>query len=151
MSQPPAANIEILHEPSALPSPEATRDRQDQDHPGIAVHHHAPGTARLFTDEGSATSTTFRYCLHCHNYQVTCPLQGPPGTGKTKTILALLSIIMHSAPPGSARLMKGSKAGRPMVTLDLNDQKRLWLQAAPWLLGHNPRSVSSLISTYCLI
>jgi senataxin len=28
-------------------------------------------------------------------------IQGPPGTGKTKTILGLLSIIMHSAPKGA--------------------------------------------------
>jgi hypothetical protein len=26
-------------------------------------------------------------------------VQGPPGTGKTKTILGILSIIMHSVPP----------------------------------------------------
>ncbi|KAL0052040.1 hypothetical protein WJX82_006920 [Trebouxia sp. C0006] len=66
-------------------------------------------------------------------------IQGPPGTGKTRTILALLSIIMHSAPPGSARLLKGSTTARPIVQIGMQDQKRLWLQASPWLIGANPR------------
>lgn len=33
-------------------------------------------------------------------------IQGPPGTGKTRTILNLLSVVMHSAQKGSLELMR---------------------------------------------
>lgn len=69
--------------------------------------------------------------------------QGPPGTGKTRTILALLSVIMHAAPPGSARLLKGSTTSRPILQVGYEDQKRLWLQTSPWLIGENPRCDSA--------
>ena len=66
-------------------------------------------------------------------------LQGPPGTGKTRTILALLSVIMHSAPPGSGRLLKGRTA--PQVKAQISEQEKvnLWELSSPWLKGANPR------------
>lgn len=75
-------------------------------------------------------------------------MQGPPGTGKTRTILALLSVIMHSAPPGSARLLKGSPADKAILSIGYQDQKRLWLQTSPWLTGENPRWL--LLAVCCL-
>jgi hypothetical protein len=33
-------------------------------------------------------------------------IQGPPGTGKTRTILNLLSVVMHAAQRGSLELMR---------------------------------------------
>ncbi len=33
-------------------------------------------------------------------------IQGPPGTGKTRTILNLLSVIMHSASKNALELLK---------------------------------------------
>jgi hypothetical protein len=34
------------------------------------------------------------------------PAQGPPGTGKTRTILNLLSVVMHAAAKGSLELLQ---------------------------------------------
>jgi hypothetical protein len=66
------------------------------------------------------------------------------GTGKTKTILGLLSIILHSAPkgayssdtapqaaPGQA-LADGLDFGR---SLTLEQRHELWLKSSPWLSG----------------
>lgn len=38
-------------------------------------------------------------------------IQGPPGTGKTRTILNLLSVVMHSAAKGSLEMMKVGLSG----------------------------------------
>ena len=61
------------------------------------------------------------------------------GTGKTKTILGILSVIMHSraasrpAPGGGA----GSSSGAPTSELE---RLRLWRAASPWAAGvPNPR------------
>ncbi|KAK9812831.1 hypothetical protein WJX72_004417 [[Myrmecia] bisecta] len=65
-------------------------------------------------------------------------IQGPPGTGKTRTILGLLSIIMHSVPAGSA----GLAPVKPVAThqLKLEDCQRLYVTASPWICGRpNPR------------
>ncbi len=39
------------------------------------------------------------------------PLQGPPGTGKTRTILNLLSVVMHAAAKGSLELLQAGAMG----------------------------------------
>lgn len=81
-------------------------------------------------------------------------IQGPPGTGKTKTILGLLSIIMHSAPRGafaSAAPVAAAAAdgalsptaadaeGMPSFVkyqrLSADRKKSAWLEANPYLLG----------------
>lgn len=66
-------------------------------------------------------------------------VQGPPGTGKTRTILALLSVIMHSAPPGSGKLLKGSTAPKARTQISKQEKDTLWKLSSPWLLGANPR------------
>ncbi|KAL3140547.1 hypothetical protein ABBQ32_005126 [Trebouxia sp. C0010 RCD-2024] len=66
-------------------------------------------------------------------------IQGPPGTGKTRTILALLSVIMHSAPPGSGRLLKGRTAPTLKTQISKQQQVNLWELSSPWLRGANPR------------
>ncbi|KAK9842012.1 hypothetical protein WJX81_004236 [Elliptochloris bilobata] len=63
-------------------------------------------------------------------------IQGPPGTGKTRTILNLLSVILHAAPPDSAGM--GSRAPEaPLTELTWADKKRLWYKASPWLMGYS--------------
>ena len=80
-----------------------------------------------------------------------------PGTGKTKTILGLLSIIMHSAPRGafaSAAANGGSggeptsptsaAAGQPSYVryrqMSADKRRRVWMEANPHLLGRpDPR------------
>ncbi|PRW45131.1 putative helicase MAGATAMA 3 [Chlorella sorokiniana] len=83
-------------------------------------------------------------------------IQGPPGTGKTKTILGLLSIIMHSAPRGafasaapngsssSAPTSPTAAAGLPSYVryqkLSADKRRRVWMEANPYLLGRpDPR------------
>ena len=66
-------------------------------------------------------------------------MQGPPGTGKTRTILALLSVIMHSAPPGSGKLLKGSTRPKAKTKLSKQEQENLWKLSSPWLIGSNPK------------
>ncbi|KAK9909662.1 hypothetical protein WJX75_005776 [Coccomyxa subellipsoidea] len=61
-------------------------------------------------------------------------IQGPPGTGKTRTILGLLSIILHAAPAHSSGLIKRAPAA-PMPEYGTDDVCRLWGNAAPWLAG----------------
>ncbi len=88
-------------------------------------------------------------------------LSPPPcraGTGKTKTILGLLSIIMHSAPRGafasavangsssSAPTSPTSAAGLPSYVryqkLSRDKKRRVWMEANPHLLGRpDPRWV----------
>ncbi|GAB4850823.1 hypothetical protein Ancab_030122 [Ancistrocladus abbreviatus] len=65
-------------------------------------------------------------------------IQGPPGTGKTQTILGLLSALLHSTPArmhamGKLRDMKRGPE------LPMEEKRRHWLQASPWLAGTNPR------------
>ncbi|KAL4448164.1 hypothetical protein ABPG75_005383 [Micractinium tetrahymenae] len=79
-------------------------------------------------------------------------IQGPPGTGKTKTILGLLSIIMHSAPRGAFASAKpaggGEGLGSPTAAaaeaqpsyikyrkLSAERKRAAWLEANPYLLG----------------
>lgn len=85
-------------------------------------------------------------------------IQGPPGTGKTRTILNLLSVVMHSAAKGSLELVP--KAATPAVisgqgpgpggiaataagTLAASqevaakaERQRLWRLQSPWMFGH---------------
>lgn len=35
-------------------------------------------------------------------------IQGPPGTGKTRTIINLLSVVMHAAQQGALELLVGA-------------------------------------------
>ena len=66
-------------------------------------------------------------------------LQGPPGTGKTRTILGLLSIILHASPANTAGLVKRA-AAQPMPEYLRKDMDRLWRLASPWLAETaNPR------------
>ena len=61
-------------------------------------------------------------------------LQGPPGTGKTRTLLGLLSIILHAAPEGSIRAGT-AKPVRVTGKRTAEDTVRLWKKANPWLMG----------------
>ena len=70
--------------------------------------------------------------------------QGPPGTGKTRTILNLLSVVMHSANKGALELQKGAagSGGRGGAADDGaasrladEDKARLWVKQAPWVAG----------------
>ncbi|KAJ9510377.1 hypothetical protein QJQ45_015835 [Haematococcus lacustris] len=45
-------------------------------------------------------------------------IQGPPGTGKTRTILNLLSVVMHAAQKGSLELMKVGGVGDQVTPFD---------------------------------
>lgn len=66
-------------------------------------------------------------------------IQGPPGTGKTKTILGLLSIIMHSAPAGTVDTHVPSSAMEGLGPEAEDEPEGLWARGAPWLLSRNPR------------
>lgn len=63
-----------------------------------------------------------------------CP-QGPPGTGKTRTILGLLSIVLHAAPAHAAGLGQRKAAAQPMPEYGREDLIRLWAKASPWNAG----------------
>ncbi|KAF5781649.1 putative P-loop containing nucleoside triphosphate hydrolase, DNA2/NAM7 helicase, helicase [Helianthus annuus] len=65
-------------------------------------------------------------------------IQGPPGTGKTQTILGLLSAILHATP---ARIQNKGKISEIKRGPDLHieDKKKQWAKASPWLTGINPR------------
>lgn len=63
--------------------------------------------------------------------------------GKTRTILNLLSVVMHSAAKGSLELVP-SVAKQPSAALaaagssadgDENERQRQWRQASPWMFG----------------
>ncbi|CAL5219614.1 g1484 [Coccomyxa viridis] len=74
-------------------------------------------------------------------------IQGPPGTGKTRTIMGLLSIILHAAPANTAGLVKRA-AAQPMPDYARGDLDRLWRLASPWLSGTaNPRDEVVMIGT----
>eukprot|EP00798_Chlamydomonas_sp_ICE-L_P026006 gene26007-11698_t len=61
-------------------------------------------------------------------------IQGPPGTGKTRTIINLLSVVMHSASKGLIQMM-GSEAVRKGHEMTDEDKLSLWSAQAPWLDG----------------
>ncbi|CAK0762015.1 hypothetical protein CVIRNUC_002915 [Coccomyxa viridis] len=74
-------------------------------------------------------------------------IQGPPGTGKTRTILGLLSIILHASPANTAGLVKRA-AAQPMPEYSRKDMDRLWRLASPWLAETaNPRHAWDRIGT----
>ncbi|PSC70977.1 putative helicase MAGATAMA 3 [Micractinium conductrix] len=81
-------------------------------------------------------------------------IQGPPGTGKTKTILGLLSIIMHSAPKGAFAAAAPANGGggdgalSPTAAdaenlpsyvkyrrMSAERKRAVWLETRPYLLG----------------
>lgn len=84
-------------------------------------------------------------------------IQGPPGTGKTRTILNLLSVVMHSAAKGSLELVAkaastaacsgqgpgpgGGAAAAAGGTDESEDQgaaaerAQLWRLQSPWMFG----------------
>ncbi|XP_041011568.1 probable helicase MAGATAMA 3 isoform X3 [Juglans microcarpa x Juglans regia] len=65
-------------------------------------------------------------------------IQGPPGTGKTKTILGLLSAILHASP--ARVLAKGElREIKRGPELPLQEKYNHWARASPWLTGNNPR------------
>ncbi|XP_062178098.1 probable helicase MAGATAMA 3 isoform X2 [Alnus glutinosa] len=65
-------------------------------------------------------------------------IQGPPGTGKTKTILGLLSTILHASP--ARVLSKGELLEiKHKTELSMQEKYNYWARASPWLTGSNPR------------
>lgn len=76
-------------------------------------------------------------------------IQGPPGTGKTKTILGLLSIVLHAAPRGAFSSQRAQPAGegsaaqagkpearaRPSRSLTPAEVHATWQAHCPWLTG----------------
>ena len=74
-------------------------------------------------------------------------IQGPPGTGKTRTLLALLSVLLHGGGNGgetSTAVVAPSTPGQqqqqqqqpsPSAPLSPEDAARLWRRAAPWWGG----------------
>ena len=72
------------------------------------------------------------------------PLQGPPGTGKTKTILALLSLILYAKPSSQKSGQNGAAAELSVTQAPSQTElQRLWKAASPWITGDNPRWVSA--------
>lgn len=68
-------------------------------------------------------------------------IQGPPGTGKTRTILNLLSVVMHAAKKGSLELVRAAPGERASA-LDEEARAALWQAQAPWLFDvPNPRDL----------
>ncbi|PIA47781.1 hypothetical protein AQUCO_01400405v1 [Aquilegia coerulea] len=65
-------------------------------------------------------------------------IQGPPGTGKTRTILGLLSAILHST-PARVQSKEGLRGQRRRPELDINERYNHWKLASPWLYDTNPR------------
>ncbi|KAK9812261.1 hypothetical protein WJX73_008588 [Symbiochloris irregularis] len=68
-------------------------------------------------------------------------IQGPPGTGKTRTILGLLSIVLHASihrvgqAVDQASDTRSRLAGKPAGGQQL---MRLWGKACPWVAGRDP-------------
>ena len=72
------------------------------------------------------------------------PLQGPPGTGKTKTILALLSLILYAKPSRQKSGQTGAAAELSVTQAPSQTElQRLWKAESPWITGDNPRWVSA--------
>ncbi|KAK7319360.1 hypothetical protein RJT34_04080 [Clitoria ternatea] len=65
-------------------------------------------------------------------------IQGPPGTGKTQTILGILSTILH-ATPKRMRSKSGTYELRQGPQLPIEEKRRHWGLASPWLNDINPR------------
>jgi len=77
-------------------------------------------------------------------------VQGPPGTGKTKTILGLLSIIMHSVPQDYKEILAQGKSGGSGCLL-AEDAERLWRKLSPHLVGlENPRDFLPIEADFAL-
>ena len=71
-------------------------------------------------------------------------VQGAPGTGKTRTIIPLLSVLLHSVPSTSSRAIVDFKAYAKMrearVVATAEEKREAWMRASPWLRGTtNPR------------
>ena len=64
------------------------------------------------------------------------PHQGPPGTGKTRTILNLLSVVMHCANKGALQLQAAADSGSRSQALSPEERARLWAKQAPWVAGN---------------
>ncbi|KAL9681514.1 hypothetical protein QQ045_013299 [Rhodiola kirilowii] len=62
-------------------------------------------------------------------------IQGPPGTGKTKTILGLLSVLLHATPMRSVQKEERTRA----LNMPTKDKYAHWNSACPWIGGVNPR------------
>lgn len=68
-------------------------------------------------------------------------VQGPPGTGKTRTILNLLSVVMHAAKLGSLELIRTTASSKSAEVTD-EARRRLWELQSPWLFNRpNPRDL----------
>ncbi|KAL1366258.1 hypothetical protein HN51_014103 [Arachis hypogaea] len=65
-------------------------------------------------------------------------IQGPPGTGKTQTILGLLSTILHSSPT-RVQSKNGMFELKREVQLPIEEKRKHWSLASPWLNSVNPR------------
>ncbi|CAJ1935953.1 unnamed protein product [Sphenostylis stenocarpa] len=63
-------------------------------------------------------------------------IQGPPGTGKTQTILGILSTILHATP---TRMHSKTYELRQGPQLPIEEKRRHWGLASPWLSSINPR------------
>ena len=71
-------------------------------------------------------------------------IQGASGTGKTRTIIPLLSVLLHSVPGTSSRadvdFESYAEMRKARAALTAEEKRAAWRQAAPWLLGSsNPR------------
>ena len=71
-------------------------------------------------------------------------IQGPPGTGKTRTILSLLSALLHAVPSSTKKTdidfkhYAEMRESRPVMTAE--ELRDAWSRAAPWMSGAmNPR------------
>ena len=71
-------------------------------------------------------------------------IQGPPGTGKTRTILSLLSALLHAVPSSTKKTdidfkhYAEMRESRPVMTAE--EKRDAWSRAAPWMSGAmNPR------------
>ena len=78
-------------------------------------------------------------------------IQGPPGTGKTRTILSLLSVLLHSTPSSSARTHVDFESYARMraaaTHLTRDERNKEWVRASPWLAGvPNPRDAPPLVA-----
>lgn len=73
-------------------------------------------------------------------------IQGPPGTGKTRTILNLLSVVLHAAKRGSLKLIAGGGAAPAAEGSGVSGgqalRAALWRAVSPWLDGRpDPREL----------
>ena len=78
-------------------------------------------------------------------------IQGPPGTGKTRTILSLLSVLLHSVPSTSSRttvdFASYAEIREAREKMSSEQTRRAWRLASPWLNGvENPRDAPPTIS-----